>query len=67
MEGTVWNELHSLGYVTSNPNVKHLVTPIGLEQLRILEDMRNKELTLIISIIAIVLSVFSFIKSMGWI
>lgn len=67
MEGTIWDELHVLGYVNSSPHVKQILTPSDLEQLRMLEDMRRKDLTLIISIIAIVLSSFAFAKSMGWI
>ncbi|MFH1824793.1 MAG: hypothetical protein ABH873_06170 [Candidatus Firestonebacteria bacterium] len=67
MEGTTWDELYELGYVNSNPNVKQILTPSGLEQLRMLEDMRRKDLTLVISTIAIVLSTFAFSKSMGWI
>ena len=74
MEGTTWNELHTLGHVTSNPSVKNIVTPSGLEQLRMLEDIRRKDLTLIASVIAVVISLVAlgisfvpFAKSMGWI
>ncbi len=74
MEGETWNELHTLGYVTSSPSVKNIVTPSGLEQLRMLEDIRRKDLTLIASVIAVVISLvalgisfFPFAKSMGWI
>lgn len=59
MEGTTWDELHNLGYVTSNPDVKNIVTLSGLEQLRILEDMRRKDLTLIASVIAVLISLVS--------
>lgn len=74
MEGTTWNELHVLGHVASNPNVKNIVTPSGLEQLRMLEDIRRKDSTLIASVIAIFISLVAlgisfvpFAKSMGWI
>ena len=67
MEGTTWNELHTLGYVTSNPSVKYIVTPSGLEQLRMLEDIRRKDLTLIASVVAVVISLVALAKSMGWI
>ncbi len=74
MEGTTWNELHTLGHVTSNPSVKNIVTPSGLEQLRMLEDIRRKDLTLIASVVAVVISLVAlgisfvpFAKSMGWI
>jgi len=66
MEGTTWNELHELGYVNSSPHVKQILTPSGLEQLRMLEDMRRKDLTLIVSVVAIIISLFAFTKSMGW-
>ena len=66
MEGTTWNELHSLGYVTSNPSVKNIVTPSGLEQLRMLEDIRRKDLTLIASVVAVVISLVALAKSMGY-
>ncbi|MBU4352184.1 MAG: hypothetical protein KJ939_03835 [Nanoarchaeota archaeon] len=67
MEGTIWDELRDLGYVTSSLSVKNIITLSGLEQLRILEDMRRKELTLVFSIVAIILSILSFAKSMRWI
>lgn len=67
MEGKTWDELHKLGYVNSSPSKNQIITSTGLEYLRILEDMRRKELTLTISIIAIILSLISFTKSMGWI
>ena len=67
MEGATWNELHALGHVTSNPSVKNIVTPTGLEQLRMLEDMERKDLTLIASVIAIVISLVALAKSMGYI
>lgn len=67
LEGPIWNELHELGYINSSPNIKQIITPSGLEQLRMLEDMRRKDLTLITSIVAIIVSGFAFAKSMGWI
>lgn len=67
MEGPIWEELHSLGYVSSSPNVKYIFTPSGLEQLRMLEDIRRKDSTLIVSIIALIISLVALAKSMGWI
>jgi len=74
LEGTTWNELHELGYVNSSPNIKQILTPSGLEQLRMLEDIQRKNLTIIISIIAlffssvsVILSLVALAKSMGWI
>lgn len=66
MEGTTWNELHKLGYVTSNINDTNVITPKGLEQLRILEDMSRKDLTLISSAVAVVISLVALAKSLGF-
>ncbi len=63
MEGRTWNELHQLGYVTSSPSVKYIVTPSGLEQLRILEDIRRKNITLIASVVAVVISLVALAMS----
>jgi len=67
VEGETWETLKKFGYVTSMCDMPQIVTPSGLEQLRILEDMRKKESTLIVSVIAIILSLLAFAKSMGWI
>lgn len=66
-QGTTWNELHKLGYINTNPEANQIVTEKGMEILRMLEDIRRKDSTLIISIIAIVISGFAFAKSMGFI
>lgn len=67
MQGETCNQLHKLGYITLSPSVNQILNPSGLEQLRMLEDMRRKDLTLISSIIAIVISLVALSKSMGWI
>jgi len=67
IEGEIWNTLHKFGYVTSMCDMPQIVTPAGLEQLRMLEDMRRKDLTLIISIVALIISLVALTKSMGWI
>lgn len=67
MKGETWNELHKLGYINTHPEVNQLVTEKGMEMLRMLEDIRRKDLTLTISIIAIIISIVAFTKSMGWI
>lgn len=67
MEGKTWDELSKLGYINSSPSRNQLVTPTGVEQLRMLEDMRRKDLTLVVSIIAIIISFVALAKSMGWI
>ena len=59
IEGEPWESLHKLGHVTTSNSSHQIVTSSGLEQLRMLEDMRRKNLTLIISIIALVISFVS--------
>lgn len=63
MKGTVWNELHKLGYVNSSSSTPQIVTEEGMKLLRMLEDIRRKDLTLILSVIAITLSIVSLILS----
>ena len=65
MEGTTWNELHELGHVSSSTSSKQIVTQSGLEQLRMLEDMRRKDLILIASVIAVIISMGALLKSLG--
>ena len=67
LEGEPWNTLHKLGYVTTMNDSHQIVTSIGMEQLRMLEDIRRKDITLISSVIAVVISLIAFAKSMGWI
>ena len=44
-----------------------VITGRGLEQLRILGDIKIKERSILISIIALILSLFALAKSVGWI
>jgi|SRR3990172_7705420 len=67
VEGEPWNTLHKFGHVTSTNDATQIVTPSGLEQLRMLEDIRRKDLTLIASVVAVVISLVALAKSMGWI
>ena len=67
VEGETWDTLHKFGYVTSMNDADQIVTPAGLQQLRELEDMRRKDLTLIASTIAVIISLVALSKSMGWI
>ena len=67
LEGEPWESLHKQGYVTTI-NISHqIVTTSGMEQLRMLEDIHRKDLTLISSVVALVISLVSLAKSMGWI
>ena len=56
-----------MGYVQFEPPAQHIVTGDGLRFLRELEDIRKKDLTLIASVIAVIISLFALAKSMGWI
>ena len=67
MEGETWNELRELGYINTSPSTSQLVTEKGIEQLRILEDIRRKDVTLISSVIAVIISIVALAKSMDWI
>ena len=45
VDGETWNTLHKFGYVTSTVDANQIVTQSGLEQLRLLEEIRRKSLT----------------------
>lgn len=62
----VENALHSIGYIRF-ANYHTIVSPSGLQQLRDLEDIRRKDLTLIASVIAVIISLVALAKSMSWI
>jgi len=62
----VENTLRQFGYLLLNGNHTQAVTQSGLQQLRDLEDIRRKDLTLISSVIAIVISIVALAKSFGW-
>lgn len=55
------------GYTQFEPPAQHIVTENGLKFLRELEDIRRKDLTLIASVVAIIISLVALAKSMGWI
>ena len=63
----VENTLHQMGYIQFNDNVTQVVTQSGLQQLRDLEEIDRKDLTISLSVLAMVISIISFVKSMGWI
>ena len=43
-----------------------LITGDGLEQLRVLEDIKIKEKSIIVSIFALIISLAALAKSIGW-
>ncbi len=64
MDGETWDELHKLGYISTSSSNSSIVTPTGLELLRVLEDIRRKDRTLIASVIAVIVSLASFVISL---
>ena len=65
MEGETWNELHKLGCINTSPSTSQIVTEKGMEQLRMLEDIRRKDLTLIASVTAVIISLVALANSFG--
>ncbi len=59
--------LSEFGYLTFKNNFVQVVSQSGLQQLRDLEDIRRKDLTLTASVIAVIISLVALAKSMGWI
>lgn len=58
---------HEVGYIQFNQKYPQIVTQGGLQQLRDLEEIKRKDLTLIASVTAVILSLVALAKSMGWI
>jgi len=54
-------------YIILEGNYDNVVSQWGLQQLRDLEEIRKKDLTLIASVVAVVISLVALAKSMGWI
>lgn len=63
--------LHVVGYISFNKSGANsresAVTLKGIEELRILEDIKIKEKSIYISYLALFISALAFVKSMGWI
>lgn len=55
-------DLREFGFVAL-PSSRHMLTPEGLNQLRMLEDLRRKDFTLIASVVAVLISLGSMIIS----
>lgn len=66
LEGEPWNTLHKLGYVTTMNDSHQIVTSSGMEQLRMLEDVRRKDITLTSSVVAVIISLVALAKSFGF-
>ena len=61
----VENTLHQFGYIQFNDNVTRVVTQGGLQQLRDLEEIDRKDLTISLSVLAVVISFIALAKSFG--
>ncbi|HLC60592.1 MAG TPA: hypothetical protein VJJ52_04125 [Candidatus Nanoarchaeia archaeon] len=61
----VENALIQWKYIDLHGNSKHIITKNGLEQLRQLEKIKNKDLTLTTAVIALIISIYNFLKSFG--
>ena len=59
--------LKQFGYVDLKGNSKYIITQSGLQQLRDLEMIRHRDLTIYISVVALIIAVISFAFSQGWI
>ncbi|MEX0598590.1 MAG: hypothetical protein WD512_19060 [Candidatus Paceibacterota bacterium] len=62
----VENTLHQFGYIQWNESITQVVTQNGLQQLRDLEEIERKDLTIFYAVLAIVISLISLAKSFGW-
>ena len=60
------NTLHQFGYIQFNENVTQVVTQAGLQQLRDLEEINRKDLTITISLFALFISFIALAKSFRW-
>ena len=63
----VESTLKQFEYIDLQGNAKFIITQKGLQQLRELEIIRHRDLTIYISIIALLISIISFAVSRGWI
>ena len=58
---------HTIHYIQFDEKYPQIVTQGGLQQLRDLEEIRRKDLTLISAVVAVIISLVALAKSMGWI
>jgi len=54
------------GYLALHGNTKHIITQSGLQQLRDLEQIYQKDISYKISIASIIIAGLAFAKAMGW-
>lgn len=60
------NTLEKHQFIIFREDITNVITKKGVDELRYLEDINRKDLTLIASVVAVVLSLVALAKSMGW-
>ena len=63
----LWKTFETFKFISYRGDGYGGITRFGLEQLRVLEDIKRKDRTLIASVVAVVFSLVAIAKSMGWI
>ncbi len=56
---------HMVGFIQFDDFPPRVITILGLQQLRDLEEIRRKDLTLIASVVAVIISLVALAKSFG--
>lgn len=63
----VESTLTQFDYIDLKGNTKYIITQKGLQQLRDLEIIKHRDLTIYISVVALIISIISFMFSQGWV
>ena len=66
-ENPIEQTLIGMGYLEPSKDTKWMITQNGLQQLRDLEQIRHRDLTIWISSIALIISILSLAIAQGWI
>lgn len=66
-ENPIEQTLISFEYLLLNGDTRWMITQRGLQQLRSLEQIKNRDLTIWLSSSALIISILSFAISRGWI
>ena len=59
--------LSERGYIDPHGSTRYMITDEGLKELRTLEQIKHRDLTLFISILALIISLYTLAKLQGWI
>jgi len=66
-ENPIEQTLKEFAYIELEKNTKWMITQRGLQQLRELEQIRHRDLTIWISGLALAISIFTLAINLGWI